>query len=267
VVSQGRVKVTPSGSGQERILVGPVVAIIDDRGLRSGDALDASIDATGKVTWLDSLHFNLFEQIPATGAVSFVSRDGAQAVAVAMQGLAVGQAPLAMIAPAQVEYATLSFADGSILSTKIVPSDSQDMVVSFTSPTIEVEPAKPSHVKKLASKVVQADVVADEPEEPGPVHEGFLQPAAVKLVMNKHKGRLRACYEKYLDKEPEVIKVKARIIFTIGLSGKIKEASAESNTDDEKLESCLAGAMKTVAFPAPIGGTVQFAYPITFTPK
>ena len=105
-----------------------------------------------------------------------------------------------------------------------------------------------------------------EPEQEETVHTGFLAPQIVKMVLKKQHGRLRDCYQKYLDREPEGGIVKARIRFTIGTSGKVLQASSTSDGDG-MLEACLAGATSTITFPSPSGGTIEFEYPITFAPK
>lgn len=265
VVAQGRAHVRAlSGSG-ERVLVGPVVVQVDARGIREVRD-DETAQGQRSVKWLLGLHFNLFDQQPAFHTVSFAPQGHGRGVTVSLGGLLVGPAPLSMLAPVGEQVATLSFDGGSSLNTAFSVDDGDQTVVKFTTPHIDVTPSEPA-LRSPKVPSVPRETELEAAEEPEQVHEGTLHPQIVKLVMKKHRGRLRDCYQEYLDAEPDVIKVKARILFTVGTSGKVVDSSAQTNADDEALSKCLSGAMKNVVFPPPSGGTVQFAYPITFTPK
>jgi ferric-dicitrate binding protein FerR (iron transport regulator) len=265
VVAKGRATVQPAGGGAPRIVEAPASLTIGDGGASGTDE-----QARAEIQRLRALHFNFFEGAPSDAAVAFAPRDASTGASVSIGKKLAGLAPLAMLAPEGMDVATLAFADGSTLETHLDIEPSATTVVSFTAPVIETEPSKP-RAPRLAAKSVQEkapEVEVDEEEAPQEqdAHTGFLAPQIVKMVLKKQHGRLRDCYQKYLDREPEGGIVKARIRFTIGTTGKVLEASASSG-GDAKLEACLAGATSTITFPAPSGGSIEFEYPITFAPK
>ena len=127
---------------------------------------------------------------------------------------------------------------------------------------------EPSKVKKpmlsgeeLTEKSIDSEIEEEEEEE------GSIDPYVVKLKIQKEKGRMRACYEKYLAKDPKDKIVKARVSFTIGSSGKVTKASSTSANQNKELNNCLREVIKSIVFPQPYGGAVKFEYPMTFTPK
>jgi ferric-dicitrate binding protein FerR (iron transport regulator) len=268
VVAEGRVRVTAPGGGQ-RLLVGPVVARVDERGIREVSKGEDDGSERSGVKWLRSLHFNLFETLAGERTVSLQPATADQEVDVVVDDMLVGRAPLSMLCRPGEGEATLAFEDGSRLRASFEVGASAHTTVKFETPAIDVEPAPPAAgAEPDHPPLPRADDGGDGgAEEPEPVHEGFLAPQIVKLVMSKQRGRLRDCYQEYLDGEPEVVEIKARIVFTVGTSGRVVEASARTNAADPDLSACLGGTMKNVVFPPPSGGTVQFAYPITFTPQ
>jgi hypothetical protein len=264
VVAKGRATVQPASGGTPHVVEGPSALTIDADGVGPEDA-----QARVEIQRLRSLHFNFFEGTPSDAAVAFAPQDASAAASVSIGKKLAGLTPLAMLAPEGMDEATLAFQDGSTLATPLDIEPSATTVVNFTAPVIKTEPAR-SKPPRMAVKSVQetapeAPVEEKEPEQEV-AHTGFLAPQIVKMVLKKQHGRLRDCYQKYLDREPEGGVVKARIRFTIGMSGKVLKASSTSNGDG-KLEACLAGATSTITFPAPSGGSIEFEYPITFAPK
>ncbi len=262
VIDDGKVRVRALSNSAERMVAGPAVITIDEHGIRE-TALGQGEDPVAR---LARVGFNLFERIPYGRQVSFVPASGDGEVSVSIGGQGVGWAPLSMLVPEGVGEATLTFEDGSSIRTSFSLKGGEHTVVSFTPPSIEVAPALLAG-KSMKPRLALTEQNVEPQEEPEQVHEGVLDPQLVKLVMKKHKGRLRGCYEKYLDDEPEQVVVKARILFTVGTSGKVVDVTAETSVKDTGICTCLEAAMKTVAFPPPAGGTVQFAYPITFSPQ
>jgi ferric-dicitrate binding protein FerR (iron transport regulator) len=259
VVAKGRATVEPASGGDAHVLEAPAILDIDAAGIqRPEDGTQAEVQR------LRNIHFNFFESVP-DAAVAFSPQDETHRATITVGEKLAGMTPLAMLAPADASEATLTFEDGSTLITPLKVEPLATTVVKFTAPEIETEPAR---TKRLASKAARetspAEQEAEEPEEPE--HAGFLAPALVKMVLKKQHGRLRDCYQKYLDRDPSAGVVKARIRFTVGLAGKVAQASASTN-GDAKLEACLAGATKSITFPPPSGGTIEFEYPVTFAPK
>jgi len=264
VVAKGRASVQPVAGGEPRIVEAPASLTVDETGGTTADE-----QARTEVQRLRSVHFNFFEGEPTDAAVAFAPQDDSAGASVSIGKKLAGLAPLAMLAPEGLDEATLAFSDGSTLETPLDIEPSVTTVVTFTAPVIKTEPSKPKPrlaVKAIQETAPEKETVEPEPEPEPEEHTGFLAPQIVKMVLKKQHGRLRDCYQKYLDREPQGGIVKARIRFTIGTGGKVLEASAKSN-GDEKLEACLAGATSTIAFPPPSGGSIEFEYPITFAPK
>ncbi|MBW2262491.1 MAG: AgmX/PglI C-terminal domain-containing protein [Deltaproteobacteria bacterium] len=265
VVAKGRATVHPAGGGEPRIVEAPDALTLDDHGV-SSPGTDAA-QAKAEVQRLRSLHFNFFEGEPSDAAVAFAPQGAAGGATVSIGKKLAGLAPLTMLAPEGMDEATLAFQDGSTLETHLDIEPSATTIVNFSAPVIKTEPSKPK--PRLASKIIHETAPKEnieEQEQEQASHTGFLAPQIVKMVLKKQHGRLRDCYQKYLDREPAGGIVKARIRFTIGTSGKVLKASSTSNGDG-KLEACLAGATSTITFPPPSGGTIEFEYPITFAPK
>jgi ferric-dicitrate binding protein FerR (iron transport regulator) len=263
VVARGRATVQPAGGGAPRIVEAPAALAI-------GDAGGTDEQARTEVQRLRALHFNFFEGTPSDAAVAFAPQDASAGASVSIGKKLAGLAPLAMLAPAGMDVATLAFEDGSTLETPLDIEPSATTFVNFTAPVIKTEPSKPRAprlaVKSVQEKAPEVELEAEEPPPQETAHTGFLAPQIVKMVLKKQHGRLRDCYQKYLDRNPEGGIVKARIRFTIGATGKVLKASASSG-GDAKLEACLAGATSTMTFPEPSGGSIEFEYPITFAPK
>ena len=129
--------------------------------------------------------------------------------------------------------------------------------------TSMVEPAKVKNHKPAGEELAEKSIDSEIEEE----EEGTIDPYVVKLKIQKEKGRMRACYEKYLAKDPKDKIVKARVLFTIGSSGKVTKTSSASVNQNQELNSCLREVIKSIVFPQPYGGAVKFEYPMTFTPK
>jgi hypothetical protein len=264
VVARGRATVLPALTGKPVLVEAPAVLSIDASGASRVARASADPAAREEVRRLRMIEFNTFEADPPDAAVAFLPQSGAGRVSVTLGKKLVGIAPLTMLAPAGTDEATLTFEDGSTLVTTLTIEPSATTVVSFTAPVIKTEHLKP---RKLVAKTVDEEPVPGSEEQVlEPENPGYLAPQIVKMVLKKQNGRLRDCYQKYLDREPGAGIVKARIRFTIGAGGKVTLSEATSDGDGS-LEACLAGAVQGIDFPPPSGGSVEFEYPITFAPK
>jgi TonB family protein len=88
----------------------------------------------------------------------------------------------------------------------------------------------------------------------------------VRLVMQNHQPRFRHCYDKALGPNPNLAG-KITVRFTIAGSGFVSDASIVDRTmDDESLDRCLLGVIRTLRFVAPKnGGTAVVTYPFVFS--
>ena len=93
-----------------------------------------------------------------------------------------------------------------------------------------------------------------------PSANGDLDKKLIRTEMRKHVDELRACYEAGLAGSPELGGT-VSATFTIAASGKVTSASAMGV--DPKVASCIAAAVKKIAFAKPKQGSVAVSYPFT----
>ena len=132
--------------------------------------------------------------------------------------------------------------------------------------------------RERASEPV-AEVPEEAPQRPAPapgasesvVVDGVgeterLPKKLVERIIRQNYGRLRACYERGLAKNPRLeggIKVR----FVIGRDGSVSNVTDDgSDIPDASVVSCVLRAQRAVKFPKPEGGIVTVAYPIRFSP-
>jgi hypothetical protein len=97
--------------------------------------------------------------------------------------------------------------------------------------------------------------------------QGQLAPEVIRRVVRRTFGRLRACYENGLKANP-TLDGRITVKFVIAKDGAVATAQdAGSTIKDSAVISCVVGAFKGMAFPAPEGdGVVVVTYPLTFNP-
>lgn len=114
--------------------------------------------------------------------------------------------------------------------------------------------------------------------EPGMVHapkvrmgdftvSGGLPPEIVKRIFRQNLGRVRLCYEKQLEKKPQ-LEGKMKLDFTITLQGEIQAPRGSALTLNEPaLFECIAKSTKDITFPQPeAGAPITVSVPISFAP-
>jgi hypothetical protein len=145
-----------------------------------------------------------------------------------------------------------------------------------------------SDASKLPERAADADLPQD-PEreagilwrmrpEPGMVHapkvrmgdftvSAGLPPEIVKRIFRQNLGRVRLCYEKQLEKKPQ-LEGKMKLDFVINPGGDIQAPRGSALTLDEPtLFACIAKSTKDVTFPQPeAGAPVTVSVPISFAP-
>jgi TonB family protein len=94
---------------------------------------------------------------------------------------------------------------------------------------------------------------------------GSLDKELVRQVIARNRGQIRYCYESLLNRYPK-LGGKVAIRFTIGAEGNVLSSSvAQSTAGNSELEQCVAGRVRTWAFPKPKGGgSVVVTYPFIF---
>ena len=95
--------------------------------------------------------------------------------------------------------------------------------------------------------------------------KGSLSKAEIGRVIRRNLPRFKHCYEKELNKNPD-LGGKVAVYFTIAPTGSVAQAKVrETSMDDTNVESCVVKVMKSLKFPKPKGGgIVVVTYPFVF---
>lgn len=99
-----------------------------------------------------------------------------------------------------------------------------------------------------------------------PMVNGRLMPEAVQRVVRQNFGRLRACYEAGLVRDPG-LEGRVSVKFVIDREGAVTMAMPWSDTTlpDASVARCVSKAYESMSFPRPEGGIVTVVYPVIFT--
>ncbi len=92
--------------------------------------------------------------------------------------------------------------------------------------------------------------------------QGSLSKETIRRVINRHINEIRFCYESQLITRPD-LQGRVSIKFVISPTGTVAKAIvAQSDVGSSKVDSCIAGAVGRMDFPAPAGGgLVLVTYP------
>ena len=95
---------------------------------------------------------------------------------------------------------------------------------------------------------------------------GRLMPESVQRVVRQSFGRLRACYEAGLRRDPG-LEGRVSVKFVIDREGAVTMAMpwADTTLPDQTVARCVAKAYEAMEFPKPEGGIVTVVYPVVFT--
>ncbi|MBL4632492.1 MAG: AgmX/PglI C-terminal domain-containing protein [Kofleriaceae bacterium] len=94
---------------------------------------------------------------------------------------------------------------------------------------------------------------------------GNLDKAIIRRYIRRKLARIRFCYESELVVKPK-LRGTVKVQFIINATGGVQGAKA-AGMGNAKVEKCVAGAIKSIKFPAPTGGgMVNVTYPFTFSP-
>jgi len=95
---------------------------------------------------------------------------------------------------------------------------------------------------------------------------GRLPPEAVQRVVRQSFGRMRACYQAGLEKNPD-LEGRVTVKFVIDREGQVALASpwADTTIADVTVAQCVTRAYQAMTFPKPEGGIVTVVYPIVLT--
>jgi pSer/pThr/pTyr-binding forkhead associated (FHA) protein len=96
---------------------------------------------------------------------------------------------------------------------------------------------------------------------------GGLSQEAIKRVLDRAQSQLRYCYEKELQRLPD-LNGKVTVKFVIGGTGGVNEANVSLTTlSNTNAEECMLRVFRRLKFPAPSGGgVVDVSYPMIYKP-
>ncbi len=85
---------------------------------------------------------------------------------------------------------------------------------------------------------------------------GSLSREVIRRVIRRHINEVRFCYEQELNQRPD-LEGRVMVSFIISPTGAVQSASVGNSTiNNQRVESCIAGAVRRWTFPAPDGGGV-----------
>jgi TonB family protein len=93
--------------------------------------------------------------------------------------------------------------------------------------------------------------------------QGSLSKETIRRVVQRHLNEVRFCYEQELRQQPDLAG-RVTVSFIISTSGSVQSATvAQSTVGSQRVDSCIAGAVRRWSFPSPEGGIVVVNYPFT----
>jgi hypothetical protein len=96
--------------------------------------------------------------------------------------------------------------------------------------------------------------------------DGTLDAGRVAGVLRANIGGIRGCYERALRNNP-TLSGRLEVRFTIGTSGRVTGSPSTSGLSAAPdVGSCIASRVRSLVFPAPEGGSVDFSFPFNFAP-
>ena len=111
--------------------------------------------------------------------------------------------------------------------------------------------------KKVAPKVVMTASVSVS---------GYTDSKGIRVAMRKRAGAFRHCYERQLQRKPE-LQGKIALRITLEKDGSVRDVTIDSDSvGDDELTECLIRIIKRIAFPEQ-SGVVVFTYPLVFSPE
>jgi hypothetical protein len=94
-----------------------------------------------------------------------------------------------------------------------------------------------------------------------------LPPETIQRIVRLNFGRMRACYEKGLVRNPN-LQGRVSVRFVIGHDGAVSSvADGGSDLPDTGVTACVVRAFYGISFPQPESGIVTVNYPIVFSPE
>ncbi|HVK84976.1 MAG TPA: AgmX/PglI C-terminal domain-containing protein [Kofleriaceae bacterium] len=150
------------------------------------------------------------------------------------------------------------------ISAKSKPLAELALAACQTLSTTDAEQTTPAAATTTPTTPVAKPTAKPASKNGKPPVQGAVTKEAMGKIVHRDFGKLRACYERALVKNPD-LRVTVMTAFEIDANGKVTTAS--STGADAQLSGCIAAVFKGMQFPAPIGGgNVRVNYPIRFEP-
>ena len=98
---------------------------------------------------------------------------------------------------------------------------------------------------------------------------GSMDPDVIRRILLDHLPQFRYCYQKELEKAGAELSGVIKLDFTIGASGHVSGAGADSASGlPSDVKKCVVGVLRGITFPEPMGGgTVEVKQPMNFYSK
>jgi hypothetical protein len=97
---------------------------------------------------------------------------------------------------------------------------------------------------------------------------GALDKEDIRRIIRAHTSEVQSCYERELNETP---KLSARVMVRFTIAGDgwvVASALQETDTDNQRLTTCMVGLVRCWRFPKPIGGGIVIvSYPWVLTPE
>lgn len=95
---------------------------------------------------------------------------------------------------------------------------------------------------------------------------GSLSKEVIRRVIRRHINEVRFCYEQELNQRPD-LEGRVTVSFIISPTGAVQSSAVAATTmNNQRVETCVAGAVRRWAFPAPEGGGIVVVnYPFMLT--
>ncbi len=121
-------------------------------------------------------------------------------------------------------------------------------------PPTQPYPPRPA-TQRSAVRVRAAEIVV----------RGPLAPTEARRVLRRHTARIRACYERAVNRRPDV-RGRLGVQLVVNTDGRVTSAAIQSSTlEDTNTESCVVQMLQRIRFPQPDGeGEVNLLVQYTF---
>lgn len=97
---------------------------------------------------------------------------------------------------------------------------------------------------------------------------GSMDPDVIRRILREHIPQFRYCYQRALDNSGSTISGIVKMDFVIGASGSVSRAAANGSRIPSKVRGCIAGVLRGIQFPKPLGGgRVEVSQPLSLAAK